>query len=46
MDLVLTDSDYIAHEALLERNGYPPSVSDVELKVLEVEFFEARGRKH
>ncbi len=45
LDLMLTDSDYIAHEALLERNGYPPSVSDVELKVLEVEFFENKGRK-
>jgi len=45
LDIVLTDSDFVAHEALLERNGYPPSVSDVELKVIEVEFFGDEGRK-
>jgi uncharacterized surface protein with fasciclin (FAS1) repeats len=45
MDMVLTDSDYVAHEALLERYGYPPSVINLELKVREVEFFGEKDRK-
>ena len=45
MDIVLTDSDYVAHEALLESNGYPHSVNDLELKVLEVQFFGTKNTK-
>jgi uncharacterized surface protein with fasciclin (FAS1) repeats len=45
MDLVLTDSDYVAHEALLERNDYPRSVSNLELKMFEVEFLGDKNRK-
>lgn len=45
LEMVLTDSDYVAHEALLERHGYPRTVSEVELKVVEVVFFADEGRK-
>ena len=45
IDITMKDSDYIAHEALLERYEYPPTVYNVELKVLEVEFFGMKDSK-
>ncbi|HEV7681209.1 MAG TPA: fasciclin domain-containing protein [Pyrinomonadaceae bacterium] len=45
MDITLRDSDYEPHKALLERNGYSLSISDLELKVLEVKFFRDKNRK-
>lgn len=38
MDLVVTDNDYVALEALLERNRYPATISRMEIGVYEVEF--------
>jgi hypothetical protein len=45
MDITLTDSDYEPHQALLERNGYPRSINDLELQMFEVEFFGNKDRK-
>jgi uncharacterized surface protein with fasciclin (FAS1) repeats len=45
IDIMMRDSDFVAHEALLERYQYPPSIYNLELKVLEVEFFGMKDRK-
>jgi uncharacterized surface protein with fasciclin (FAS1) repeats len=45
LDIIMRDSDYVAHEALLARYDYPPFVNNLELKVLEVEFFGMKDRK-
>jgi uncharacterized surface protein with fasciclin (FAS1) repeats len=45
IDIMMRDSDYVAHQALLERHQYPPFIYNLELKVLEVEFFGMKDRK-
>jgi len=38
MDMVVTDNDYVAQEALLMRNGYPKTINSLEIGVYEVVF--------